>query len=218
MWPTGIRKMLGSRPRPGGDTALMGDTLAYQTCVALGPSDRRVLAHQWRLWYETQTLMLSIPGLYAHIVAVGEYPAASLPRQHYPFLTDNITMPLVAAWMIQHGIATSGPHIEALEAFARSRRNMRNNIDDLSNVGWADEPRSMAHAMAADPSSIPAWADLHHAPSVRDPDAVQNPGNAVPGPSGLSVSLHAPAMEVDARGEEEEDAHPSPPTSPAPEM
>jgi hypothetical protein len=90
-WATGMRNMLGRRHWPGGDTVHTGDAIAYQTCIALGPDDWRGLDHQWRMFYETLILMFSIPGLYAHIVAVGGVPGGisahgtlSLPyRQHH---------------------------------------------------------------------------------------------------------------------------------------
>ncbi|KAJ7715359.1 hypothetical protein DFH07DRAFT_785624 [Mycena maculata] len=190
MWTTGMRNMLGERPRPAGDTAHVEDALAYATCVALGPSDRRALDHQWRRWYETVTLMLSIPGYYAHLVVAGGYPPASLPLQHYPYLTDNFTMPLAAAWLICHGIPVSGPAITALESFARSRRNVRNNIVDLNNVGWSDTPHSLAAALE-DSTPIPAWAELQHAP-LR-PGSHEVPGAGPPRPAfdGLAASMHA---------------------------
>ncbi|KAJ7714887.1 hypothetical protein DFH07DRAFT_974332 [Mycena maculata] len=190
-WTTGMRNMLGDRPRPGGDTVHVEDALAYATCMALGPSNRCALDHQWRRWYETVMLMFSIPGYFAHIVVVGGYPPASLPLQHYPYLTDNFTMPLAAAWFIRHGIPVSGPAIAALESFARSRRNVRNNVVDLTNVGWHDEPRSLTAAIA-DPTPIPAWAELEHAPLCAG--SYEVPGAAPPRPAldGLAASIHAP--------------------------
>ncbi|KAJ7747403.1 hypothetical protein DFH07DRAFT_776008 [Mycena maculata] len=144
----------------------------------------------WRRWYETVTLMLSIPGYYAHLVVAGGYPPASLPLQHYPYLTDNFTMPLAAAWLIRHGIPVSGPAITALESFARSRRNVRNNIVDLNNVGWSDTPCSLAAALE-DSTPIPAWAELQHAP-LR-PGSHEVPGAGPPHPAfdGLAASMHA---------------------------
>jgi hypothetical protein len=215
-WVTGIRNMLGGRRRPGGDTAHTGDAIAYQTCIALGPDDRRGLDHQWRMFYKTLILIFSIPGLYAHIITVGGYPEASLPMAHYPYLTDNITMPLVAAWLVQHGIPTAGTAPSALEEYARSRRNMHASIEDLSNVGWADEPRSAMSAFAVDHASIPSWAALCHAPSIRAPDAVRNPGTVPPAQDGITASIHAAAMDVDTNPKPD-DPLPPPPSTPSDE-
>jgi hypothetical protein len=161
-------------------------------------------------------LMLSIPGLYAHIVAIGGYPAASLPMAHYPYLTDNITMPLVAAWLVQHGVPTTGTVPSVMEDFARSRRNIRASIEDLSNVGWADEPRSVASAFGVDVATIPSWAALYHAPSVRVPDAVQNPGAPALANNGVSASMHAPDMDIDTNPKTD-DPLPPPPVTPSDE-
>ncbi|KAJ7799313.1 hypothetical protein B0H13DRAFT_1933218 [Mycena leptocephala] len=214
-WAVGIRNMLGERRRPGGDTVHTGDALAYQTCIALGPDDRHGLDHQWRHFYETLVLMFSIPGLYAHIVSVGGYPEAALPMVHYPYLTDNITMPLVAAWLVQHGIPATGAAPAAIEEFARSRCNIRASIEDLSNVGWADEPRSVTSALAVDHASIPSWANLCHAPSIRAPDAVRNPGATVVH-DGVAASMHAPDMDVDMTAKTD-DPLPPPPVTPSDE-
>ncbi|KAJ7075391.1 hypothetical protein B0H15DRAFT_806245 [Mycena belliarum] len=223
MWTSGVRNAHCERPRADGDDAYVRDALAFQTLVALGPADRRNYAHQWRMWYETMISMLSIPGLFAHIVRVGKYPAAALALMHYPFLTDNFTMPLAAAWLVQHGVAATGADIEHLESFARSRRNMRTNIADLNNVGWAETPRDVADAMSADPASIPPWRDLHHAPlrpgaTPEAPPPAQAPAassGAPAPPEGLAASMHAP-MDVDttkpSRSDSEESpVHPAPP-------
>jgi hypothetical protein len=192
----------------------MGDALAHQTCIALGPDDRCGLAHQWRLFYETMMLMFSIPGLYTHIVTVGGYPTASLPIQHYPYLTDNITMPLVAAWLVQHGMPLTGTATTAMEDFARSRRNIRASIEDLSNVGWADEPRSVGSTMAVDRASIPAWTDLYHAP-LRGAVTAPQPLITTPAITGVAASMHAPSMDVDGSGKATEE--PMPPLPPTPQ-
>ncbi|KAJ7665831.1 hypothetical protein DFH06DRAFT_1322984 [Mycena polygramma] len=201
-WTAGIRNALGNRPARGGDDVHIGDALAFQTCVALGPADRRNRAHQWRRFYETSTLMLSIPGFFAFLVEAGGYPAGSLEAEHFAGPTDNVTMPVIAAWYVRHGIPTTGPVIEALEAFGRSRRNMRVNIPDLMNVGWPDEPQSVRMAMAVNPASIPTWAMLC-SPTVTPPPAPVHAapvvarvatGNTV---DGLASSIHAPAMELD---------------------
>ncbi|KAJ7739794.1 hypothetical protein DFH07DRAFT_778618 [Mycena maculata] len=188
LWMSSLRNMLGTRPRPGGDSVFNPDAQAYQTLIALGPGDRRNNTHQWHLFFETALTMLSIPALYAHIVTIGGYPTASLPLEHYPYATDNITIPLVAAWLVQHGVPTTGPEIGHMESFARSCRNMRVGIVELDNVGWADEPRDIASAFALDHSTIPTWGNLGHGPRRT---------TAPPTIGGIMQSMHAPAMEVE---------------------
>ncbi|KAJ7852589.1 hypothetical protein B0H13DRAFT_1904491 [Mycena leptocephala] len=57
--------------------------------------------------------------------------------------------------------------------------------------------------MAVDHTSIPPWAQLYHAPSVRDPTVTQNPGALR---EGIAASIHTPDMDVDsnAKGLEDE--------------
>ncbi|KAJ6477095.1 hypothetical protein C8R47DRAFT_1075420 [Mycena vitilis] len=200
LWTQGMRNQRGEVPRQSGDSPRTGDALAYQTFVALGPADRRNYAHQWRRFFDTAITMMSIPGLYHHLVTHGGYPPASDPMAHFQGLTDNITMPYIAAWFVRHGVPTTGPIVEQMEAFARSRRNARANIPDLNQVGWEDEPRSVASAMAADTASIPPWSVVSHVAPPR-PSGPSRP-NAVTAPTqvttqGLSSSMHAP-MEVEA--------------------
>ncbi|KAJ6493935.1 hypothetical protein C8R47DRAFT_1069894 [Mycena vitilis] len=144
-----------------------------------------------------------IATFFAFLVEAGGYPAGSLEAEHFPGPTDNVTMPVIAAWYVRHGIPTTGPIIEALEAFGRSRRNMRVNIPDLMNVGWPDEPQSVCMAMAINPASIPTWATLQCSLTVTPPPAPVHAapvvarvamGNTV---DGLASSIHTPAMELD---------------------
>ncbi|KAJ6517367.1 hypothetical protein C8R47DRAFT_1063056 [Mycena vitilis] len=203
-WTTGIRNTLGTRAKRGGDDVHVGDALAFQTLIALGPADRRNRAHQWRGFFETAIQMLSIPGFYEYIVRVGGYPPASLDAEHFPGPTNNTTIPVVAAWLVRHGIPTTGVAIATLEAFGRSCRNARANIADLDNVGWADDPRSVARAMAVDVASIPSWVELRatmaatpaHAATVVDSTAATGVSPQGAG-DGLESSIHAPGMELD---------------------
>ncbi|KAJ6464302.1 hypothetical protein C8R47DRAFT_1079678 [Mycena vitilis] len=114
--------------------------------------------------------------------------------------------PVVAAWLVRHGILTLGPTIKYLEAFARSRRNMQANVTDLNSVGWAEEPRNAKQAMAVDVASIPSWEVLSRSGSLAATVHADRPlqTNPVPGPpappsndGGIESSTHAPRMEVD---------------------
>ncbi|KAJ7684894.1 hypothetical protein DFH06DRAFT_1118548 [Mycena polygramma] len=138
-WTAGICNALGEHPARSSDDVHVGDTLAFQTLIALGPADRRSNSHQWRGFFEPAIMMLSIPGFYAYIVSVGRYPSATLDMEPFRRPTNNATMP-----------------IEVLESFACSRCNVRANVTDLNSVGWVDEPRNAKQAMAVDVASIPS--------------------------------------------------------------
>jgi hypothetical protein len=83
--------------------------------------------------------------------------------QHYLYLTDNITLWLVATWFIQRGISPNSPEVATLEDFARARCNMQLGITDLMNDEWEQEPRNV-RIMDTIASQIPLWTDLVHAP------------------------------------------------------
>jgi hypothetical protein len=103
-----------------------------------------------------------------------------------------------------------------MEEFACSRRNIRASIEDLSNIGWADEPCSVASVMAVDHASILMWELLYHAP-LRD--AITVPEAPVPAKmqDGIAGSMHAPEMEVDSNPKPGEGAIPSLPPTPSDE-
>ncbi|KAJ7110267.1 hypothetical protein C8R43DRAFT_1139417 [Mycena crocata] len=206
-WPLGARNILGARPREGDDSIHIGDALVVQTVHALGPDGRR--GHQYHVFFENWVMMMSIPGLYAHIVNVGGYPFAELPMEHYPGPTNNVTMPDVAAWMVQHGIAPTSNAVLYMEEFARARRNMRANIENLNAVGWPEEPRNVASAMAADPNSIPSWVEMLRSRGV----AAAMLAAPAP-PAGISASMHAPEMEVDSTDTARSIPSPPPETPP----
>ncbi|KAJ7718172.1 hypothetical protein B0H16DRAFT_1475743 [Mycena metata] len=172
LWVTGARNVFGRRADPSGDDVHMGDALGIQLIRALAPANRRNQNHLYCLFFETVFLMILIPGLYTHIVCVGDYPTESAPLEHYPGPTANITMPYVAAWMALHGVHTTGPVIDSLEALGRLQRNMHSNITDLDNVGWAETLRNAAEAMQLDSSMIPRWVDIQFTP--RQPAPTHN--------------------------------------------
>ncbi|KAJ7712520.1 hypothetical protein DFH07DRAFT_974933, partial [Mycena maculata] len=163
-WNLGVRNFLGQVAMTIGETPRRNDVLAAQTFFALAPADRRRYSHQYRLFLTTATRLFSVPGLFNHIMAIGEYQLAQLPIAHYPFLTDNLTIFLVAAWFGQHGIVPGTPDVEALEDFARVHRNMTAHIENLNNVEWHDEPCDATTALAMTAGEIPHWSVIVHAP------------------------------------------------------
>ncbi|KAJ7471586.1 hypothetical protein B0H11DRAFT_2237139 [Mycena galericulata] len=179
-WNRGILNFSARRGTTLGDTPRRINVLALNTFMALCPMHRRALAHQHHLFLEAGVRLFSIDGLYEYILRTGGYPVDSLPLDHYPFLTDNITIFLVAAWFAQHGIAPGTPDVLALEEFARLRRNMSAGISNLDNMEWNDEPYSARIALSM--TGIPTWAELRHAPQR-------------PAETGLAASLHAPGMD-----------------------
>ncbi|KAJ7029321.1 hypothetical protein C8F04DRAFT_1264983 [Mycena alexandri] len=170
-----------------GDTACVSTMLAWHTTVALGPDQRQVLLHQFALFFRAVVQLFSISDLFSHIVETGGYPIACAPLEHYPYLTDNVTIFLVAAWFAQHGIVPCSPDVRALEEWARARQNITAGIENLSNEEWNKEPRSAA---AAQQIAIPPWAEIQHAPT--------RPGMSAAPESGLSASIHAPMDEDEA--------------------
>ncbi|KAJ7481403.1 hypothetical protein B0H11DRAFT_2232892 [Mycena galericulata] len=178
-WNRGILNFSARRGTTLGDTPRRINVLALNTIMALCPMHRRSLAHQHHLFLVTGIRLFSIDGLYGYILHTGGYPVDSLPLDHYPFLTDNITIFLVAAWFAQHGIAPGSPDVLALEEFARLRRNMSAGISNLDNMEWNDEPLSARIALSM---TVPPWAELRHAPQR-------------PAATGLAASLHAPGMD-----------------------
>ncbi|KAJ7235139.1 hypothetical protein B0H12DRAFT_1238820 [Mycena haematopus] len=174
-----------------GDLPHRDDALAYYTFCALAPRNGTLAAvnHQYRLFFTVGIGLFSIRGLYAHIARLGHFEQASHAMAHYPYPTDNITMFLVAAWFIQHGIAPESAAVHILEDFARVRRNMQNSIESLENEMWADDPRD-ARVLAMTSDDIPQWTELHHAPPIVLPTASTS--------TGLTASMHAPMEDVAA--------------------
>ncbi|KAJ7503846.1 hypothetical protein B0H11DRAFT_1906249 [Mycena galericulata] len=181
-WGTGVRNFLFEIATMLGDSPNQDDTLGYLTSAALAPLNRRALAHWYHLFINMVVRLFSIRGLFAHVVRIGGYPQAALPMEHYGYATDNITLELVAAWFVQHGIWLGSDDVAILEDFARVRRNILAGITDLSNREWADEPRN---ACALERTNITAWADIHHIPI---------PPVVAPA-AGLEASVHAVTME-----------------------
>ncbi|KAJ6480641.1 hypothetical protein DFH09DRAFT_1107804 [Mycena vulgaris] len=182
-WGLGILDMLGHLAGQLGDTPRRDDVLAYHMIAILAGLDQCQFAHQYRLFFSTAVRLFSIEGFYAHILRGGEYPLVVLPMAHYPYLTDNITPYLVAAWITQHGIMPGSPENLALERFARTHRNMADSIENLDNREWNDAPLNAADAMSL---AIPHYSVLEHAPtrSAR----------------GITASIHAPMEDVKLTG------------------
>ncbi|KAJ7702740.1 hypothetical protein B0H17DRAFT_1327138 [Mycena rosella] len=188
LWGLGIRNFLLRVASVLGNSPASADVLAYHTFIALSPAQRQLLAHQYHLFFDMAIRLFSIHGLFAHIIRTGQYPSASQPMAHYPYLMDNITLWLAAAWFVQHGIFPGTAAVISLEDFARVRHNLAAGMTNIGNNVWADKPRDLDSAMLRLNGVIPAWADLRHA-ALR-PDLVTSS-------NGLSSSMHAPEMDVD---------------------
>ncbi|KAJ7430846.1 hypothetical protein B0H11DRAFT_2262835 [Mycena galericulata] len=178
-WNMVVHDYLGHAPTTMGDTPNRNDVLVIYTIFAMAPADRRLLPHQFRLFFDAVMWLFSIKDLYDHVIRIGEYELDSLPLEHYPFLTDNITIYIVAAWFAQHGIAPGTPEVAAIEEFAQIRRNVSHQIPDWDNVEWAAEPRNATTSLSMTLGEIPHQRDIHHAPLC-------------PVPPGISASIHAP--------------------------
>ncbi|KAJ7684898.1 hypothetical protein DFH06DRAFT_1313280 [Mycena polygramma] len=202
-WAKGVRSFLLQVAEHTGDSPHREDVRGYMTLQALAPRNTRELNHQYRLFVQAAVRLFSIRGLFAHMVQVGGYPFARLAVEHYGYLTDNITMALIAAWFVQHGLEPGSDDVTVLEDFARVRRNMQAKFTDLDNEVWHDEPYD-ASALKMPEDQIPKWADVHHAPIAPDT-----------GMDGLQGSVHAPMEDVlSTFNLEGEDVIPSPPPSP----
>ncbi|KAJ7037607.1 hypothetical protein C8F04DRAFT_1232469 [Mycena alexandri] len=163
MWARGVRGALGRLATSMGESPNVHDVLAHHTGLALSPNERRTNAHQHRVFSLATTGLFSVEGLYAHILRLGEYPLATLPLEHYPYLTDNCTIFIVAAWYAQHGIIPGSQDVVALETYSRVRRNASAGITDLSNANWEGEPVS-ATALQLTAEQIPHWTTIQNAP------------------------------------------------------
>ncbi|KAJ7673457.1 hypothetical protein B0H17DRAFT_1208405 [Mycena rosella] len=114
-----------------------------------------------RHWRIPPMQLFSIPGLYEHLVHLGAYKVTSLAMQHYPYVTDSVTIFLVVTWFAQHGIVPGSRDISALENFCCSRWNMEAGIENLDNAFWDDEPQSTELALQITSASVPHWSELN---------------------------------------------------------
>ncbi|KAJ7606448.1 hypothetical protein DFH06DRAFT_1347982 [Mycena polygramma] len=185
----------------GGDTARREDMLAHQTNLALAPDNRRIANHQHKQFTNAALYLFSVRGLFAHIVSVGGYPTASLSISHYRSLTDNITIFLIAAWYVQHGIVPGSPDVLALEEFARSCRNMMAGNTDITNEVWPVDEMDAVATLGYDATCIPSWTAFQHASARPDIAPGSTPGtNTAAAPSGLAASAHALTTMEDMQG------------------
>ncbi|KAK7035667.1 hypothetical protein R3P38DRAFT_2771294 [Favolaschia claudopus] len=182
-WAKGIRTFLMQTPTAECDMPHRDDVLAYSTFCALSPPNLRDQNHRYRIFSQTAMYLFSVKGLFAHFVECGGYPVMNVGMQHYPFITDNITMAEVADWFAEHGIAPASADVAKLEAFARVRRNMQDNCD-LDNENWASEPTGPA-ALQTPASAITKRVEMRRVLYNVPPSLFE----------GLSSSIHAPPME-----------------------
>ncbi|KAJ7459538.1 hypothetical protein B0H11DRAFT_2242605 [Mycena galericulata] len=168
-WPHGLRVTEKRFPHPAADYAEPYDidVGVWFTINALCP---RRTCHgssvQRVKFFSLLMLLLSVHGTFHRYAQFGQYPYATLPLEHYPFRTENITMSLIVSWFVQHGIAKDGEAIAQMESFARARRNWRNGVDDptITIFTKGEFPRNPNDVLAIPESDITPWADIRHAP------------------------------------------------------
>ncbi|KAJ7451019.1 hypothetical protein FB451DRAFT_1409925 [Mycena latifolia] len=196
-WGMGIRGFLLQLAVQLGNMPAIRNVLGYHTMVALSPGNHRRLAHQYRMFFDMAVCMFSIRRLFARIVSLGGYPSASLHMAHYPYLMDNITMALVAAWFVQHGIVPGMQDVAILESFTRVHRNMAVHITNLANMEWPDALQNIGAVQALAEADVPCWADLRHA-LCADGTTIAVVDASASGHGRLAASMHAPMpMEVE---------------------
>ncbi|KAJ7480413.1 hypothetical protein B0H11DRAFT_2193739 [Mycena galericulata] len=157
-WGTGLLNAEGRIPAHiVGEQPLRSHVRAYHTQLALAPTQRRGSSHQFHVWYAASNDLFSIPSLFDHIARVGAYPRDNLAMDHWPGPADNVTLPLIVAWFIQHGIYPGSSDVEQLEAFSRARRNISTGVEDLDNTTWNTIPRSFAEASE---TMVPNWPEI----------------------------------------------------------
>ncbi|KAJ7724611.1 hypothetical protein DFH07DRAFT_783237 [Mycena maculata] len=191
-WPKGMRDVLSQWPQATiGADANRFNVQGYHTHLALAPINWKGDSHNHSVFYNGAIQLFSIAELFAHIVHVGGYPAGTLPLEHFPGPTDNITLDMIAAWYVQHGIHPGSTDTAYLEAFSRARRNMSAGIADMGNTQWSTEPRSYSEAVQV---HVPSWVEVQTAfvaithPAVSDPLARG---------AGLEASMHMPMEAVE---------------------
>ncbi|KAJ7604740.1 hypothetical protein B0H17DRAFT_1222148 [Mycena rosella] len=166
-WGLGLRSVLLRIALNAGNTPWHNDVLSFHTMIALSPPDPIRFAQQYHLFFDVAVCLFSITGLYEHLVRLGEYEVASVPMQHYPYLTDGITIFLIVAGLAQHGIVPGSRDVSAIENFCRSRRNMEAGIE---NTSWIDEPQGAETALQITSASVPHWSELDY--GDRRPEAI----------------------------------------------
>ncbi|KAJ7108798.1 hypothetical protein C8R44DRAFT_884828 [Mycena epipterygia] len=109
--------------------------------------------------------LLSIHRTYYHYANIGQYVYADLPLKHYPFHTDNITMSLVVAWFMQHGMNKDSEVLAQMESFSRSHCNLRTGkeIPTLPEFDSGGFPCNAHNILSIMEANIILWATICHA-------------------------------------------------------
>jgi hypothetical protein len=111
-------------------------------------------------------MVLSVAGPFNRIAQLSKYEFANWALEHYLFLTGNITMSHVVAWLVQHGVVRDGQAIRHLESFACARRNLKEGLETPmpSNFKSGDRPRCEADMLSlALGQDFVHWREVAHA-------------------------------------------------------
>ncbi|KAJ7217500.1 hypothetical protein B0H12DRAFT_1241725 [Mycena haematopus] len=102
-WPLGMRISATAFPRSDVEHAspYTPDIRAWYTIQALCPRrPRRGGSHNRATFFLKFISILSVHGAFHRIAQFGGYPDASLPLEHYPFITANICESQIVAWAV----------------------------------------------------------------------------------------------------------------------
>ncbi|KAJ7163033.1 hypothetical protein C8R46DRAFT_1221822 [Mycena filopes] len=161
-WPHGFRVTPDEWVTTSGGVPWYLDVGAWFTLNSLIPKrDGTTSLHRASMLKAT-VLCLSVVGVYEHFAHEGEYPLNNLPLEHYPFDAGNIGFSQIVAWFMQHGIAPRSEALQALQFFARSRRNRIAGADGPNvEVFSMDWPNSASDIIQMILRPEDKWVDLH---------------------------------------------------------
>ncbi|KAJ7117941.1 hypothetical protein C8R43DRAFT_960594 [Mycena crocata] len=189
-WPKGMRVTRETWPSTPSATPWPTDVSAWFTINALVPLRGPTSLHRARFIAEAVNV-LSIEGTFDRYAIEGTYVFDSLPLEHYPFDATNISAAQVVSWFVQHGIAPQSLALDALQDFARSRRN---------HIAGAASPvpTEFTSGFPASAKDVPAiiirdedlWQNLHHG-AVRETVTTSYPAFPAGVAQGISASVHA---------------------------
>ncbi|KAJ7177663.1 hypothetical protein C8R46DRAFT_1029275 [Mycena filopes] len=161
-WPHGFRVTPDEWVTTSGGVPWYLDVGAWFTLNSLIPKrDGTTSLHRASMLKAT-VLCLSVVGVYEHFAHEGEYPLNNLPLEHYPFDAGNIGFSQIVAWFMQHGIAPCSEALQALQFFARLRRNRIAGADGPNvEVFSMDWPNSASDIIQMILRPEDKWVDLH---------------------------------------------------------
>lgn len=128
-WPAGMCQDIGGVPTwvpPFAQQEWLapwaGDTKAAMFSRGLAPQCRNhdsasnirrqeFLRVFWSLW--------NTPGLYTHLATEIRLTPGNQPLEHFPFITNNITILTIVLWLLDHGVGPDSRMIPLLESYAQ---------------------------------------------------------------------------------------------------